>query len=90
MLSFISLIILIVIFLLLLYLLIWLCKLPGSIAKKRNHPQQEAISICSWMGLLTAGVCWIIAFIWAYTKPPISNLEERLLKIEDELKRKGK
>lgn len=90
MLYFISLIVLIFIFLLLLYLLIWLCKLPGSIAEMRNHPQQDAINVCSWMGLLTAGVCWIIALIWAYTRPTISNLEERLLKIEDELKRKGK
>jgi Protein of unknown function (DUF3302) len=27
--------------------------LPGRIAQKRNHPQAEAISIASWLGLAT-------------------------------------
>lgn len=43
---------------------------PGKIAQKRNHPQQEAINVLAWAGLLLSfGVLWIIALAWAYTRP---------------------
>ncbi|TWT82158.1 Inner membrane protein YiaW [Planctomycetes bacterium CA13] len=41
--------------------------LPGRIARERNHPQAEAISVCGWFGVLTMGLLCPIAFIWAYT-----------------------
>ena len=44
-------------------------ELPGKIADKRNHPQAEAITICGWLGVLTLGLLWPIAIIWAYTRP---------------------
>jgi hypothetical protein len=43
--------------------------LPGRIAEKREHPQAEAIRVAGWIGLLTLGVLWPFALIWAYTKP---------------------
>lgn len=43
--------------------------LPGKIARSRNHPQADAINICGWLGLITLGVAWAIALIWAYTRP---------------------
>ena len=43
--------------------------LPGHIARQRNHPQAEAISVCGWWGVLTMGILCPLAFIWAYTKP---------------------
>ena len=43
--------------------------LPGKIAKQREHPQQDAINVCGWLGLLTMGLLWPIALIWAYTNP---------------------
>ena len=43
--------------------------LPGKIAKQREHPQQEAINVCGWIGLLTLGLLWPLALIWAYTSP---------------------
>ena len=43
--------------------------LPGQIAKKRQHPQAEAIAICGWFGLLTLGILLPLAYIWAYTVP---------------------
>ena len=43
--------------------------LPGQIAKKRQHPQTEAIAICGWFGLLTLGILLPLAYIWAYTVP---------------------
>lgn len=42
---------------------------PGRIARRRNHPQAEAISVCGWWGAITLGILSPIAFIWAYTNP---------------------
>ena len=44
--------------------------LPGHIAAGRGHPQAAAINVCGWLGLLTLGILWPIAFIWAYMQPP--------------------
>ena len=43
--------------------------LPGKIARKRKHPQAEAINVCGWWGVITMGILLPLAFIWAYTKP---------------------
>ncbi len=43
--------------------------LPGWIARKRNHPQAEAISMCGWWGAVTLGILSPLAFVWAYTRP---------------------
>lgn len=43
--------------------------LPGKIARKRGHPQVDAISVCGWLGLVTLGILWSVALIWAYTRP---------------------
>ncbi len=48
---------------------IFLGMLPGQIAKKRNHPQAEAINICGWWGAITMGLLMPLAFIWAHTSP---------------------
>ena len=42
--------------------------MPGKIARKRNHPQVEAIEITSLIGLLIFPF-WMGALIWAYIKP---------------------
>lgn len=42
--------------------------LPGALARKRNHPQAEAIGICGWMGLITI-VLWPLAMVWAHVVP---------------------
>ena len=43
--------------------------LPGRIARKREHPQADAIAVAGWMGLLFFGVLWPLALIWAYLRP---------------------
>ena len=43
--------------------------LPGKIARDRNHPQAEAISVCGWCGAITLGILSPLAFIWAFTNP---------------------
>jgi len=42
---------------------------PGKKATERNHPQAEAITVLGWLGLLLGGVGWVVAVVWAYTKP---------------------
>ena len=42
--------------------------LPGKIAESRSHPQADAIRVCGWLGLIL-GVLWLVALVWAYTKP---------------------
>jgi len=77
----------------LIYLLILLGGLPGKIASKRGHPQQDAITLCGWIGIFTGGVLWIFAIIWAYTKSfktQLSSLEERLQTIEKKLEIESK
>ena len=43
--------------------------LPGRIARARNHPQADAVSVCGWWGVITMGVLLPLAFIWAYYDP---------------------
>ena len=43
--------------------------LPGVIARKREHPQADAINVCGWLGLVTLGLMWPLALIWSYTRP---------------------
>ncbi|MCP4191543.1 MAG: DUF3302 domain-containing protein [Planctomycetaceae bacterium] len=63
-----ALIILIVILLAFISALIILGMLPGKIARDRNHPQADAITVCGWWGVITMGILLPLAFIWAYTK----------------------
>ena len=51
------------------WLVVLLGSMPGNIAKKRGHPQAEAIQALGWIGIITLGISWFIAIVWAYTKP---------------------
>jgi hypothetical protein len=46
-----------------------LAAFPGAKARERGHPQADAINILGWFGLLMGGVPWVIALVWAYTRP---------------------
>ena len=41
---------------------------PSIVAKQRNHPQIEAITIGSWVALIAGGILWPIILIWSYMK----------------------
>jgi hypothetical protein len=66
--------------------------LPGRIAEKRGHPQADAIRVAGWFGLLTLGLLWPLALIWAYTRSPsggdaelresLDRLTERVTRLE--------
>ena len=76
------------------WIVVTLGSLPGKIARERNHYQAEAITILGWIGILTLGISWFIAIVWAYTKPfsaeaaelkqRVDELEKRLAATENE------
>jgi hypothetical protein len=39
--------------------------IPYEIAKRRNHPQQDAIHVAGWISLFTLHVIWPFLWIWA-------------------------
>ena len=78
----------------LLALVIWLVVLlgnmPGDIARKRQHPQAEAISALGWIGVITMGLGWFIAIVWAYYIPSEqgegeAGLKKRVESLENQL-----
>jgi uncharacterized membrane protein len=44
--------------------------LPGIIAKRRNHPWAEAVTVGGWVTLFLGFVLWPIVMIWAYVDVP--------------------
>ncbi len=69
------------------WLLVTIGNIPGNIARAANHPQAEAISVLAWVGLLTAGIGWFVALVWAKMKPitPAAELEQRVARLEQQL-----
>ena len=69
------------------WLVVLLGNMPGEVARKRNHPQAEAISALGWIGLITLGMGWFIAIVWAYYKPDAKDhaLEKRVEELESKL-----
>ncbi len=67
MLRYVVLAFLIVFALLLLAAVTVIAALPGSIARRKLHPQADAINICGWVGVPT-GILWCIALVWAHLK----------------------
>lgn len=57
--------------------------LPGRIARQRQHPQADAITLCGWIGVFLVGIGWLVALIWAHThkstatNPSINGLFRR-------------
>lgn len=47
-----------------------LAAIPGEKARERGHPQADAINVLGWIGLLFGAVPWVVALVWAYTRPP--------------------
>lgn len=71
-----------------------LAMLPGKMAKTNNHPNAKAINLAGWLGmLLTAGVFWAVAMVWANMKPvgdaalarQNDDLQERIKELEAQL-----
>jgi H+/Cl- antiporter ClcA len=69
------------------WLVVLLGNMPGEVARKRNHPQAEAISALGWIGIITLGMGWFVAIVWAYYKPDTeeSDLEKRIEELENKI-----
>lgn len=71
--------------------------IPYEVAKKRNHPQQDAIHIAGWVSLFTLHLLWPFLWIWAtlyredrgwgfnHNKDGGTEFNERLLALEQKL-----
>jgi hypothetical protein len=70
------------------WLVVKLGPLPGNIAANRGHPQADAIRVLGWIGVITLGLAWPIALIWAYTRTgeqQSEHLSQRVADLESEL-----
>ncbi|MEH6587398.1 MAG: DUF3302 domain-containing protein [Halioglobus sp.] len=87
MLEIFALIVLMVLVAVSIWLIVLIGNIPGNMARAADHPQAEAISILAWVGLLTLGLGWFIALVWAKTKPVFSSLalEQRVSELEQKL-----
>lgn len=95
-LSYFSLAILCIGLLMVFYTFIFIHEIPYEIAKRREHPQTEAIYVACWLSLFTLHAIWPIVFLWAIAKPrPLrvsladgdgQELAARIARLEDEIK----
>ncbi len=56
---------LIIISITLVYAIIYIHDIPYNIAKKRNHPHQDAIHTAGWVSLFLMHTIWPFLWIWA-------------------------
>ena len=69
-LDYIALAILLVKSTILVYAAIYIHDIPYEIAKKRNHPHQDAIHAGGWVSLFTLHAIWPFLWIWAMLYKP--------------------
>jgi len=48
--------------------LLYLFLIPTRVATSRSHPNREAVTVLTIIGLFI-WPCWIIALVWSFTKP---------------------
>jgi hypothetical protein len=70
MLEYAALALLIVMVIFIIYLVIYIHDIPYEIAKKRDHPHQDAIHIAGWVSLFLLHTIWPLLWIWAYLYKP--------------------
>jgi len=70
MLEYAALAILIVMVTFMIYLVIYIHDIPYEIAKKRDHPHQDAIHVAGWVSLFLLHTIWPLLWIWAYLYKP--------------------
>jgi hypothetical protein len=49
--------------------------LPGHIARRRGHPQVQAVAVAGWVTLIFGFALWPVAVIWAYLDVPAARRE---------------
>jgi hypothetical protein len=73
------------------WLIVLIGNIPGNIARAAGHPQAEAISYLAWIGLLTLGLGWFVALVWAKMKPTGNDaaLAQRVSELENRVRQTG-
>ena len=69
-LDYLALAIMIFVFLTMVYAAIYIHDIPYELAKKRNHPHQDAIHVGGWLSLFTLHAIWPLLWIWAMLYKP--------------------
>ena len=70
MLEYVALALLIVMSIFIIFLIIYIHDIPYEIAKKRDHPHQDAIHIAGWVSMFLLHTIWPLLWIWAYLYKP--------------------
>ena len=52
------------------FVIVFMAMWPGMVARRRNHPWAEAVSVGGWITLFLGFVLWPIVLIWAYVDVP--------------------
>lgn len=82
-LDYIALGLLVLIVVVLLHAAVYICDIPYRIAKKRNHPQQDAIRVGGWLSPFTLHTIWPFLWVWAVMhKPGAAAVTARAAKTE--------
>ena len=99
-LNYFALTIMIVVFLILVYAAIYIHDIPYEMAKKRDHPHQDAIHVGGWLSLFTLHAIWPFLWIWATLYKPgvgygfgsagaaeerLNNLEKTISTLQEKL-----
>jgi hypothetical protein len=69
-LDYVALVLLILVVVILFYGIIAIHDIPYEMAKKRNHPHQDAIHVGGWISLFTLHTIWPFLWIWATVYRP--------------------
>jgi hypothetical protein len=72
-LDYLALAILVTVAIVLFYGVIALCDVPYQIARRRNHPHQDAIQVAGWVSLFTCHAIWPFLWIWAMLYRPATG-----------------
>ncbi|WP_320172500.1 DUF3302 domain-containing protein [Maridesulfovibrio sp.] len=75
---------LIFVFLAIVYGIIYIHDIPYNIAKKRNHPHQDAIHAAGWVSLFTLHAIWPFLWIWAMIHKPDIQPDNEFLEAEQD------
>ena len=72
-----------ILFLAIVIAIVGLGSLPGNIARRRGHPQADAITAAGWIGIASLGIFWPIAFVWAFLRPADDAVAQTSQKSEE-------
>jgi len=65
-----------------LFVIVFMAMWPGMVARRRNHPWAEAVTVGGWVTLFLGFVLWPIVLIWAYVDVPVRPLSVARREVE--------